>query len=137
MGTHWRQMDSRPRRSVAALTRSEIPRCPGVYAWYRDGKPIYVGKADDLRERIWSRHLGQSVSLHSSSLRRNVAEHLGFGAANDIYEKRLRLDEAQRSTVRDWILACTIGWTECATQEEAIRLEADIKAEWMPPLTKS
>jgi len=119
------------------MKRSEIPQCPGVYAWYRDGKPVYVGKADDLRDRIWSRHLGQSFSLHWSSLRRNVAEHLGFGAANDIYEKRLRLDQNQRSAVRDWILACSIVWIECVTRDEAIRLEAEIKAEWMPPLTKS
>jgi hypothetical protein len=111
-------------------------RRPGVYAWYRAGHAVYVGKGDDLQNRIWSRHMGQSRSMHTSAFRRNIAEYLGFGSANDIYDKVVRLDPVQLAAVRAWVLGCVVAWIECDSVAEAIKLEDDMKAEWLPPLTK-
>ena len=35
---------------------SPIPKEPGVYVFYRDGKPLRVGTAQDLRERVKQHH---------------------------------------------------------------------------------
>lgn len=53
VGPLWRQMHEQPRRSMAELNAADIPDPPGVYALYRDGVRMYVGKADHLRHRIW------------------------------------------------------------------------------------
>jgi excinuclease UvrABC nuclease subunit len=58
----WQRMDARWRRSMAALRSSDIPESPGVYALYRDGSRMYVGKADCLRDRVWKRHSGAARS---------------------------------------------------------------------------
>ena len=42
-------MNSQPRRAVDQLTRSDVPTSPGIYAWYREGKPVYSGRADRIR----------------------------------------------------------------------------------------
>jgi hypothetical protein len=111
-------------------------RRPGVYAWYRAGHAVYVGKGGDLQNRIWSRHMAQSRSMHTSAFRRNVAEYLAFGSAQDIYDKVVRLDAEQLAAVREWVLGCVVAWIECDSVAEAIELEDDMKAEWLPPLTK-
>jgi hypothetical protein len=104
-------------------------------SWYRNGHAVYVGKGDDLYDRISRRPMGQSRSLHPSALRRNVAEHLGFGSAQDIYNKVIRLDTDQLAVVRAWIGDCVLAWIECGSAGEAVRLEDDTKREWRPPLT--
>ena len=38
-------MNAQPRRDARTLTRADVPPNYGVYAWYRDGSPVYVGKA--------------------------------------------------------------------------------------------
>jgi len=45
---------------------------------------VYVGKAKSLSSRLGKAHPGRGVSMTNSALRRNVAEHLGIAAANDI-----------------------------------------------------
>ena len=67
-----------PRTSVLEIDIKSVPRAPGVYAWFRQGAPVYGGKASGeggLRDRI-GKHLGLELDLSRSSLRRNVAEHL-------------------------------------------------------------
>lgn len=80
-GNLWNTMNDRPRRSARSLSGSDVPTSPGVYAWYRDGTPIYVGRAigrDGLRGRVWKNHLQTGNDLSRSSFRRNVCEHLGI-----------------------------------------------------------
>lgn len=70
-----------PRRAAASLTGSDIPKRPGVYAWYRDGRPLYSGRAlgvEGLHVRLWKNHLKAGADLSRSSFRRNVCEHLGI-----------------------------------------------------------
>lgn len=86
----WSDMDVVIRRRVVNLAPEMVPSDPGVYAWYREGKRKYVGQAASLRARPWGNHLGQSPSLTSSALRRNVAHLLGFGSTAALKRRRLR-----------------------------------------------
>src|SRR5262245_31742180 len=122
----WATMDGAKRHRPADLKRSEIPDGPGVYAWYRGGRRKYVGMGKSLDDRIWTRHLGQSRSLHTSALRRNVAEMLGFGDANDIFSRVVRLTDEQRAQVRAWILGCEVAWIECSSADAAVLAENDM-----------
>jgi hypothetical protein len=132
----WAAMDARPRLRARDLRGIDVPVTPGVYAWYRRGRAVYVGKADDLRRRAWRNHLGQSSTMGSSAFRRNVAEHLGLGAPADLKAKRVRLRPADIASVRQWIFDCAVAWVECRSIEAAKSLEIDMKTEWLPPLTK-
>jgi hypothetical protein len=97
---------------------------------------VYVGKADVLRDRAWGNHMGEGATMGSSSFRRNVAEFLGFGTPAAIKAKRVRLTSDQLAFVRVWIVGCAVAWVECDTIAAAKGLEAQMKAEWLPPLTK-
>jgi hypothetical protein len=46
------EIGSAPRYPVASLTANQVPTAPGVYAWYRDGAYMYIGKASSLRDRL-------------------------------------------------------------------------------------
>jgi hypothetical protein len=80
--------------------------------------------------------MGQSRSIRTSAFRRNVAELLGFGRANEIYRGRVRLGDPQLGVVRAWITACDVAWIECDDEAGAVDLEKAMKAEWLPALTK-
>ena len=65
-GTLWTRMNSQPRRAADELSSRDIPTTPGVYAWYRDGEPVYSGRAvgkTGLHERVWRNHLKTSNDL--------------------------------------------------------------------------
>lgn len=91
----WSDMDGVIRRRVADLAPEMVPSDPGVYAWYRDGTRKYVGQAASLRARLWGNHLGQSPSLTSSALRRNVAQRLGFGTTAALKRREVILTAEQ------------------------------------------
>lgn len=132
----WADMDAAPRAAPATLTAAHVPDAPGVYAWYREGQRMYVGKADVLRDRVWGNHLGQSRAPTGSAFRRNVAEHLDFGRAADIKSGAVTLTDDQLAAMRTWILGCEVAWLTCASKADAIDLETQLKAEHKPPLTK-
>ena len=69
---------------MATLRKANIPELPGVYAVYRDGERMYVGKANCLRNRVWKDHWGLGKCLTGSALRRNVAKHLDIASSADI-----------------------------------------------------
>ncbi len=121
---------------MASLQKADIPLSPGVYAVYRRGKRMYVGKAKCLQERVWKNHSGRGLGMGTSALRRNVAEHLGIAKAKDIKEGHHRITEEQAKRVRKWLDGCEIAWRECADHGAAKDLETAMKAEHKPPLTK-
>lgn len=136
MQPRWDEMDREPSRSVATLQAVDIPVEPGVYALYLDEDRIYVGKASSLRNRIWRNHLGRGAVMANSALRRNVAQHLGIATAADLKEGRYQPTLAEVQAIRSWLDGCDIAWRVCQTPSGAMRLEAAMKLEFMPPLTK-
>lgn len=129
-------MDRAPRRSFSTLTKDAVPVEPGVYALYCDGKRAYVGKADLLRSRVWRSHAGKGASMTGSAMRRNVAEYLGIATSADIKARRYHTTIADAAKVSGWLGQCEIAWLLCATPLEAKELEAALKHEHMPWLTK-
>jgi len=121
---------------MSSLRKEDIPLSPGVYALYRSGKPMYVGKAKSLQGRVWKNHSGRGLGMGTSAMRRNVAEHLGIATANDIKEGLYRVSTEEAKRVRTWLERCEIAWRECATGVAAVELETAMKKEHMPPLTK-
>ena len=132
----WERMDTQPRRSMAELKAADIPESPGVYALYRDGARMYVGKADCLRHRVWRNHSGRGAVMTGSAMRRNVAEHLKVATSADIKARRYQPTAEEVAAVRSWLDGCDIAWLESETTVAAQRLEDDLKNEYKPPLTK-
>ena len=120
---------------AASITLQEIPSSPGIYAWARDGKVVYVGVAASgggLRSRIRT-HLGTSTDLSRSAFRRAVAEHL-LGITS---RKQLRtLDVKDAAVVNSWVRECSLGWIESARADEARALAERLLAQHRPLLNK-
>lgn len=77
-----------------------------------------------------------SKSMKASVLRRNVAEHLGFATASDIYAGAHILTDEQVKQVGDWLNECEIAWIEYGSKKESRILERELKNQELPPLTK-
>jgi hypothetical protein len=135
-GPLWKLMHARPRHRPRDVAKADIPTDPGVYAWYRDGHAIYVGKGDSLQTRIWNNHLGRGAVMTGSAFRRNVPQHLGIATADAIKTKAYMPTSDQVQAVRDFIEGCEVAWRKTKTKPQALDLETRMKREWMPPLTK-
>ncbi|HEX7167889.1 MAG TPA: hypothetical protein VF230_13005 [Acidimicrobiales bacterium] len=138
-GELWQRMNARPRRSAAALRGVDIPKRPGVYAWYRDGQPVYSGRAlggDGLHGRVWKTHLKTGLDLSRSSFRRNVCEHLGIAPTSTTTVRPTVMTKADVAPVNRWIRECEVAWIECDTGADADALERALHAEWLPPLCR-
>lgn len=75
-------------RNCAPATRTElagrIPRhTPGIYAFYHDGKPVYVGRTRDLRRRL-GEHGRESSSHYSASFAFLRARQAAKQAGHDL-----------------------------------------------------
>jgi hypothetical protein len=137
-GSPWYVLDRQARYPLLEmrLSHSSIPSEPGVYALYRGEKRVYVGETSSLHGRIWGGHMSRSKSMRGSALRRNVAEHLGFGSAANIYAGSTTVSDVQRETVSRWIEDCDIAWHECGSKKEARALERSLREQDLPPLNK-
>lgn len=139
-GTSWSTMDPQPRRGATAITGSRVvPSEPGVYAWYRDGDAVYLGRAigeDGLRGRVWADHLRTGNDLSRSSFRRNVCDHLGIAPTSRTTIRPTLMTAADVEPINEWIRGCQIAWIECESDGAASKLESAMKAEWKPPLTR-
>jgi predicted GIY-YIG superfamily endonuclease len=118
------------------LRAADVPTSPGVYALYRDSERMYVGKAGNLRERVWSNHSGRGVSMTSSAMRRNIAAYLDIATAADIKARRYQPTAEDAAAARAWLEGCEIAWRECESEPAAVALETAMKTEYRPPLTK-
>ena len=134
------QMNAAPRHAASGLRSADLPTGPGVYAWYRDGEAVYVGKAtgrEGIRQRAWKNHMAKGRgAMSGSAFRRNVAEHLGFSTAGAIKANTAVLTPQQVERVNDWIRECDVAWVETPTADEALALERTLKAAMRPTLTK-
>lgn len=139
MGTRWELFNARPRRHAGTLQREDVPGAPGVYAFYRDGIPVYVGRAlgrDGLRGRLLGNHLRTTPDLSRSTLRRSVAAELGVATRAEAAARPARRTREQVEPVNDWLAACEVAWVERATALQAAELEEALRVEWMPRLNK-
>ena len=109
---------------------------PGVYALYRDGERMYVGKATSLQARVGGQHGGKGASMTNSALRRNVCEMLGIAAAADIKARRYETTSDDAERVSEWLSGCAFAWIECASPAEALAVETHMRAEFKPPLNQ-
>ena len=136
MRVTWEEMDLQPRTSVLSLQRRHLPDRPGVYALYRDGKRMYVGKATSLRTRVGGHHRAKGASMSHSALRRNICELLGIATAADIKAFRYppTLDDARQ--VSDWLANAEFAWVECHTPADALQVEEGLRREFKPPLNR-
>lgn len=129
----WDVVLERPRRPASEVRRADIPDRPGVYAWFRDGDCVYLGKASDLRSRL-STHLGTSLDLSRSTLRSWVAVR-----ELDMTRERTRrrptiMTSEQVAVVTSWIRGCDLAWVTAESKEEAAALESKLLTAWRPPI---
>jgi hypothetical protein len=133
----WRALLAAPAFPVRDLLRVHLPDSPGVYLWRRDGLDAYVGKASNLRRRVWGSHLGRGVSLAGSSVRRNVCELL-FDIPPTVTggRSRQKVTRDQAHAVREWLAECELSWQECASPADALELEIALRKSHLPPLNR-
>jgi hypothetical protein len=111
-GVLWHRMHAQPRRAATSLTGTGIPKRPGVYAWYRQGKAVYSGSAagaDGLHERIWKYHLKTGNDLSRSSFRRNVCEDLGIAPTSKTKRRPTLMTATDIEPVNRWIRECKVA----------------------------
>jgi excinuclease UvrABC nuclease subunit len=132
----WAQMDKAARTSIQELQKRDIPNSPGVYALYREGERMYIGKATSLRSRIGGQHGGKGASMTNSALRRNICQLLEIASAANIKAGRYRTTSADAGRVSDWLQGCAFAWIECASPVDALALETSMRAEFKPPLNQ-
>ncbi|PJJ09813.1 GIY-YIG catalytic domain-containing protein [Flavobacterium sp. 1] len=71
------------------LKRNELPKYRGIYAFYENGKPIYVGRANNIRKRIqW--HTRESSGSESASFAFNLAK-MEYAKKSEITLQRKQL----------------------------------------------
>lgn len=138
LGPAWSAVSTEPRHDVAELTLAQVPSAPGVYVWWRDNEPIYVGEAKGtrgLRGRIRA-HLGTGVDLSRSTLRASVAvEILGVSRATARSRPPLLTSE-DTASVNAWLRGCKLSWVMTASASAAHDLESSLRAEWLPRLNR-
>lgn len=135
----WDRMHAQPGHRVAGFDPDVVPAQPGVYAFYRDGEPVYVGRAiasGGLQRRLKTQHLKTGNDLSWSAFRRNVAAHLGIAPSTVTTQRPPQLSDEQVAPVNEWVGGCEVRWIACSTEAEATQLEIDLKNERKPPLTK-
>ena len=114
----------------------EFPAEPGVYIWFREGQPVYVGKAlgaNGLRGRLRS-HFDQGTDFSRSTFRASVAA-AQLGIPRSVVRQRPSvMTPAQTAVANEWLAGCEVGWLVCASAREAHNLEDALRAEWLPAL---
>ena len=129
-------MDRQPCHSAHGLSKDDLPAGPCVYALYRKGNRMYVGKATSLRSRVGGQHCARGASMTNSALRRNICQHLGVSTAADIKVRRYQTTLADARRVTAWLDECEFAWIECPDAAAALALEAAMRLEFKPPLNR-
>ncbi len=134
----WWRMSDLPRIQAGHLSLTDVPRSPGVYAWFHRGSGVYAGKASGvggLRARLRA-HLAYGVNLSNSSLRRNVTEHLLQVPTSVTRQRPPLMTVEQVDHVNAWIRQLDVTWLELDSAEAAKSYERHLLDEWLPPLSR-
>ncbi len=137
-GQHWAELLAADRHDPETLRTdpSLITTMPGVYAWFRDGEPIYAGRAASkggLRHRL-GQHLGVNLDLSHSTFRAWVAVHELHLPRKTVRARPPQLTAAQVEAVNDWVDGCEVGWVQQPSVAAAKRFEHGLLYAWAPPL---
>ncbi|WP_026705277.1 GIY-YIG nuclease family protein [Flavobacterium soli] len=76
------------------VKRNELPTYRGIYVFYEKGKPIYVGRANNIRKRIqW--HTRKSSGSESASFAFNLAkiEYVKNGKISKKRKELMQIEE--------------------------------------------
>lgn len=129
----WRKILAAPRTSAALIRERDIPKKPGVYAWFNGDACVYLGMATSLRERL-GKHRSLSLDLSRSTLRASVAvRELGVTRAH-ARSRPSAMSKDQVDVVTEWLHGSEIAWLECETPKSADDLERQLRTAWLPPL---
>lgn len=131
----WQVLLGRPRHPSIRLARGDIPTVPGVYAWFKHGSCVYVGKATDLRSRL-SRHRSTSLDLSRSTLRASVAVAEVGVTRHHARSRPSVMTPEEIAVVTAWFNSAEVAWVECRTPAEASALEDRLRSGWLPPLNR-
>jgi hypothetical protein len=132
----WTQVHAARKHDPRSLRRGDIPTAPGVYIWFRDGQPVYAGRAKGakgLQDRL-SIHLATTLGLSRSTFRASVASEL-LGLDRAVTRARPTVTTLEQvALVNDWISSCQLAWIEFDTVDATIAFEDALILEWRPPL---
>lgn len=135
-GERWESALMRVAPRPLPIDSGGVPAEPGVYIWFRDGKPIYVGKArgaEGLRQRLRA-HFSSSPDLSRSTLRASVAV-AQLGVTRLVARQRPSvMAPEQVAVVNRWLAECEVGWIVCDSAVAASHLEEELRGEWLPRL---
>lgn len=135
-GDEWELVLAQVKPRPLPVPRAKIPTDPGIYLWFRDGHPIYVGEglgAKGLRGRL-SAHFAQGPDLSRSTLRASIAV-AQLGITRSIARQRPSCMKAdQIAAINEWLSRCELAWIAFDDPEEAHALEIRLRGEWLPPL---
>jgi hypothetical protein len=132
----WADVQVAERYAVSGL---DAPRCfpaaPGIYVWFRDGEPWYLGVAEvSLRQRL-GRHLRPTPgSVRGTTLKRSVAQLLGIATRAESAKRVLTQAEVDRIVA--WLQGCELAWWVLPDQGSARAAETVLLGELRPPLNR-
>lgn len=93
---------------------SPIPKEPGVYVFYRDGEPLRVGTAQDLRERV-KQHYGnnhKSAAFAKQLARKKTgirgSYETGWEEQVEMHPELEKAFEAAREEIRKMSVRCVV-----------------------------
>ena len=130
--TNWNQIRLLPRAVASREHVRTAPREPGVYIWFREDEPVYLGKAAILRDRLGT-HRRTSTSPSKSTLRATVGAMVTGQPRKTLREKG-RYVEAEAQVIDTYLDGCELAWVTTATPADAALLERSLINEWRPPL---
>lgn len=131
----WASLRELERTPAGELDVDRLSGAPGIYAWWRDGEPLYLGEGVNLRKRL-KKHLRRTPgSVRTSTFKRSVAAELGIATRAELGKGGTRvLDETELDQVLGYLYGCEVSWALAATKADARRIERALLAEYRPPL---
>jgi hypothetical protein len=115
------------RRPVANITEDELPTSAGVYVWYRNSEPIFIGTTGNLQKRVFFEHIARAGAPMSSALRRVAASTLGYGTPSDLRSGRRLLTAAEATAVEAWLREGSVSWHSFSEETEALKAAAELR----------
>lgn len=128
----WADVRQAPRSDASLAHVLSAPLAPGVYLWWREGEPVYLGKATSLRRRL-SVHRRTKTRPEKSTLRASVGAVV-TGEPRATLRQRGRYVDEEAVQIDAWLDGCELSWIEAETAADAVLLEKALLAQWRPPL---